>query len=283
MVWRETPGKDFGRVSPMLLSLLQRAAESSPYTVEAYSGYREGDPRQHGRGHATDVRLIDPKTGKALPNYQDPAAFKAYQQYANTVYGAATPEQQKQLRWGGYFSGGKGKYGALDLMHFDYGSGMPMAGGSWAEGLTPQQAKVWGLDAGGGTGYTPQAPGTPAPALAPPQTVGAPPAVAPATAPATPATAPLVASAAPAAQPGMMGWLKGHLKTGDKGDDARKNLATAMSGMAGKQQTIPQIVQPKAARVDDPTIATIDPQQALMQKQQLAEIMARLNSGKLYG
>ena len=90
------------------------------------------------------------------------------------------------------------------------------------------------------------------------------------------------APAAPAAEPGMMGWLKGHLKTGEPGDDARKNLATAMSGMAGKQQTMPQIVQPKAARVDDPAIASIDPQQALMQRQQMAEIMAKLNSGKLW-
>lgn len=92
----------------------------------------------------------------------------------------------------------------------------------------------------------------------------------------------LAQTAAPAAQPGMMGWLKSHLKTGEQGEDARKNLATAMAGMAGKQQTMPQIVQPKAARVDDPTIATIDPQQALMQRQQMAEIMAKLNSGKLW-
>jgi len=90
--------------------------------------------------------------------------------------------------------------------------------------------------------------------------------------------------AAPAAQSGggMFNWLKGHLKTGEEQDDARKNLATAMSGMAGKQQTMPQIVQPKAARVDDPAIASIDPQQALMQRQQMAEIMAKLNSGKLW-
>ena len=53
--------------------------------------------------------------------------------------------------------------------------------------------------------------------------------------------------------------------------------------MAGKQQSMSQIDQPKAARVDDPTIATIDPQQALMQRQQMAEIMAKLNSGKLWG
>jgi len=92
------------------------------------------------------------------------------------------------------------------------------------------------------------------------------------------------APAAPAAQSGggMFNWLKGHLKTGEPGDDARKNLATAMSGMAGKQQTMPQIVQPKAARVDDPAIASIDPQQAMMQRQQMAEIMAKLNSGKLW-
>ena len=91
------------------------------------------------------------------------------------------------------------------------------------------------------------------------------------------------AAAAPAQSGGIGGWLKKHLKTGEQGDDARKNLTTAMSGMAGKQQTMPQIVQPKAARVDDPTIATIDPQQALVQRQQMAEIMAKLNSGKLWG
>lgn len=91
------------------------------------------------------------------------------------------------------------------------------------------------------------------------------------------------ALAAPAKSGGVFDWLKGHLKTGEKGDGARKNLSEAMAGMAGKQQTVPQIVQPKAARVDDPTIATIDPQQALMQRQQMAEIMAKLNSGKLWG
>ena len=96
------------------------------------------------------------------------------------------------------------------------------------------------------------------------------------------AAAPAAAPAAQSGGGGVFDWLKGHLKTGEKGDDARKGLATAMSGMAGKQQTMPQIVQPKAARVDDPAIASIDPQQALMQRQQMAEIMAKLNSGKLW-
>lgn len=89
-------------------------------------------------------------------------------------------------------------------------------------------------------------------------------------------------AAAPAAKPGMLGWLKSHMKTGEQGEDARDNLSQAMAGMAGKPSSRPQYAQPKAARVDDPTIATIDPQQALLQRQQMAEIMAKLNSGKLW-
>lgn len=144
---------DPGAVDPRLIEILDRAAANyRGYGVEATSGYRKG-PRQHGRHEATDVRLRDPKTRQALANYQSPETFKAYQDYANQVRAAQQelyPGLDKQLRWGGYFSGGKDKYGALDLMHFDLGGSptLGMAGGSWEGGLTPEQAKIWGLDPG---------------------------------------------------------------------------------------------------------------------------------------
>ena len=134
-----------------LLNLVQ-GFQYKPYGVRATSGYRPGDPRQHGRGTALDVELLDPKTQTALENYQDPSTFGAYQQYANALYQHAlqsNPDLAQKLRWGGYFSGGKGKYGALDLMHFDVGGG-GMGGGSWQGGLTPEQAALWGLQPGGG-------------------------------------------------------------------------------------------------------------------------------------
>lgn len=145
---------DPGAVDPRLIEVLDLAAQRyAPYGVEATSGFRTGDKRQHGRHAATDVRLRDKKTRAALANYQSPETFKAYQDYANLVRAAQQelyPDLDKALRWGGYFSGGKDTYGALDLMHFDLGGGpnLGMAGGSWEGGLTPEQAKIWGLDPG---------------------------------------------------------------------------------------------------------------------------------------
>jgi muramidase (phage lysozyme) len=139
-------------INPRLLKLIE-GMKYDKYKVNPTSGYRPGDKRQHGRGQAIDIQLEDPNTGATLNNYQDPTTFKAYQEYANTVYQDALkndPELAKQLRWGGYFSGGKDKYGALDLMHFDTAGDIGMAGGSWEGGLSPEQAKIWGLDAGGG-------------------------------------------------------------------------------------------------------------------------------------
>ena len=141
-------------VDQNLLSWLGAAAQNSPYNVVVHSGTRGGDPRFHGKAKAFDVALVDPKTGKWLDDYQNASTFGAYQGFANLVRGAqmrANPELGKSLRWGGYFSGGKGKYGALDLMHFDTGGDtVGMAGGSWDSGLTPQQAAIWGLQPGGG-------------------------------------------------------------------------------------------------------------------------------------
>jgi muramidase (phage lysozyme) len=149
----------FDQVDPQLLKALHAVGDAyAPYKVGYISGYRPGDPRFHGKGRAVDVQLSDPKTGAALANYQDAAHAQAYQQYANAVYQWAqqnNPELAQRLRWGGYFSGGTGKYGAFDLMHFDTGGGpggMGMAGGSWAGGWTPEMMDTWGLKGAGGTG-----------------------------------------------------------------------------------------------------------------------------------
>lgn len=129
-----------------LTDILNLAAQrTSGFSVEAISGYRAGDPRFHGQGLATDIRLRDLITGKALGNYQDASSFRAYEQFAQTarsIQMAKYPELADKFRWGGYFGGGKGKYGALDTMHFDL-AGKGMAGGSWANGLTSAQKALW--------------------------------------------------------------------------------------------------------------------------------------------
>ena len=133
-------------VDPRLTDILQEAASRFPgFKVDATSGYRAGDPRFHGGGLATDVQLTDLASGRLLGNYQDAASFRAYEQFAQVsrqIQMAKYPELADKFRWGGYFSGGPGKYGALDTMHFDLGGG-GMAGGSWAGGLTSAQASLW--------------------------------------------------------------------------------------------------------------------------------------------
>jgi hypothetical protein len=93
------------------------------------------------------VRLTDLATGKALANYQDPSTFRAYEQFAQVarqVQMEKYPELANQFRWGGYFSGGRGKYGAMDQMHFDLGGGrVGMGGGSWENGLTASQRSLF--------------------------------------------------------------------------------------------------------------------------------------------
>jgi hypothetical protein len=146
------------RVDPRLLDILQQAAQRSGMTVQAYSGYRPGDPRFHGRGMATDIRLFG-DDGKPIPNYQDARNFRTYEEFAQNarqVQQELYPDLDKSFRWGGYFSGGKGKYGALDLMHFDLGGErVPMGGGSWENGLTTAQRRIWQLaESRGMSGFT---------------------------------------------------------------------------------------------------------------------------------
>lgn len=135
-------------VDNRLTDILQTAAKRFPgYQVDAISGLRPGDKRFHGKGIATDVRLTDLANGKMLGNYQDASAFRTYEQFAQEarrVQMEKYPELADQFRWGGYFGGGKGKYGALDTMHFDLaGKNVGMGGGSWQNGLTQNQMALW--------------------------------------------------------------------------------------------------------------------------------------------
>jgi LysM repeat protein len=136
--------RGIGKVDDALVDIIQKAAEGSNYNVQLFSGYRPGDRRQHGRGNAVDIALVDPYSGEALPNYQSAETFPQYETFARSAYEIAKrdyPELADSFRWGGYFGGGKGKYGANDAMHFDVGSRLGMAGGSFEDGLTPDQQR----------------------------------------------------------------------------------------------------------------------------------------------
>lgn len=143
---RWTYGKKFVEygVDTRLLECLREAADFLPpgYTLEFTSGFRKGDKRFHGKGLASDIQIID-QDGNRLPNYQNAQEFRTYEEFAQVVRRIQLNKYPKlHLRFGGYFSGHKGKYGALDLMHFDIAN-VPMGGGSWRDGLTAQQRKYW--------------------------------------------------------------------------------------------------------------------------------------------
>ncbi|WP_158876911.1 phage tail length tape measure family protein [Antarcticirhabdus aurantiaca] len=152
----EYAGRFNSNVDGRLLRILNEASSRFDMRVEAISGLRPGDKRFHGRGLATDVQIYD-NSGRALDNYQNARDFRAYERFAQVAKQVQTelyPELEKLFRWGGYFSGPKGKYGALDSMHFDLG-GAGMGGGSWAGGLTAGQRSLYpgiqsvGMGAGG--------------------------------------------------------------------------------------------------------------------------------------
>ena len=155
---RVTPPRDIPsdgplkQVDPRLRHVLNEARTALPngYAMQFTSGFREKGVGFHPKGKAVDVILIDPE-GRRLANYQDPRYFDVYESFAKAVRQKQQelyPELEKSLRWGGYFSGGKGKYGAFDLMHFDLGGDrVPTGGGSWESGLTPEQRRIWGIPA----------------------------------------------------------------------------------------------------------------------------------------
>lgn len=135
-------------VDARLKDILEKTAMASGFRVDAISGLRSGDTDSfHSLGKALDIQLTDMLTGKILPNYQDASAFGEYEgfaQLARMIQMRDYPELADQFRWGGYFSGPRGKYGALDLMHFDLGGDrVGMGGGSWAGGLTSRQMAFW--------------------------------------------------------------------------------------------------------------------------------------------
>src|SRR5262245_52562862 len=106
-----------------LVEIMRQTAAQSPYDVVMFSGYRPGTPRQ-GAQHASGNYLVDPKTGMPVPNLKSAYGFATYEQFAHqarAVQMAMYPTLEKTFRWGGYFSGGRGRYGSVDLMHFDIG------------------------------------------------------------------------------------------------------------------------------------------------------------------
>ncbi len=137
-----------GRFNPnvdqRLRNIIDETARRTGTNITLNSGMRPGDRRFHGRGKALDISILGPD-GKPMPNYQSAEAFATYEAFAHEARRTQRelyPELNKKFRWGGYFSGGKGRYGALDLMHFDIG-GAGMGGGSWEGGLTPEQRALW--------------------------------------------------------------------------------------------------------------------------------------------
>jgi hypothetical protein len=145
----------FSNVDPGLARAIEETSRSyKKHRVEAFSGRapRPKNPSSlHPRGRAVDVNLFDPESGALLPNIGNhPQSAVAYQQYANAVYQWALendPELAKELIWGGYFAGGNWPQ---DYMHFQRGG--HALGGSWEGGFTPAVMKKLGLTSSGGLG-----------------------------------------------------------------------------------------------------------------------------------
>lgn len=143
-------------LDPRLLDILKTAAQAYGLDVQATSGVagRSTGTKNHPGGYAIDVQLVDPSTGRVLPNYHEdlPNSFPAYEKFAQTarvVQQQKYPELNDVFRWGGYFRGG---VNPADLMHFDINPSLhgAMAGGSWDSGINPSFAKSIGV-----TSYNP--------------------------------------------------------------------------------------------------------------------------------
>lgn len=116
----------------------RQAALLSGAQVRPFSGLagRNGTVN-HPRGNAIDVSVMGPN-GSYLPNYQNPASFRAYEQFAqDTKKQLDNTGYTGPVRWGGYFSYSDGH--PADLMHMDVTPGAGTAGGSWKTGATAQQ------------------------------------------------------------------------------------------------------------------------------------------------
>jgi hypothetical protein len=138
-------------VDPRLLDIARKESVSLPagQYYEFTSGVRPADTGVHSTGRALDVAIMT-ADGQRLPNYQNPVFFSNYEQPAmvgREIQKQIYPEITDKYYWGGYFSGPKGVYGALDVMDRRIGGNRPL-GGSWETGLTEKQAALWGLPAG---------------------------------------------------------------------------------------------------------------------------------------
>jgi hypothetical protein len=129
------------RVDARLIDIIESTAAQSPYNVELFSGKRNGGGRsRHDHGKAIDIVLVEPKTGRKVPNLgAGGTAFQAYEQFAHQARAIQTkkyPKLNSAFRWGGYFgpTSGLNPTGA-DLMHFDIKRGGAMSRGSWEGGL----------------------------------------------------------------------------------------------------------------------------------------------------
>lgn len=157
---RENPAVIRG-VDPRLVDITRKESLSLPagQYYQFTSGVRPFDRGVHSTGRALDVAIMT-ADGQRLPNYQNPVFFSNYEQPAlvgREIQKQIYPELNRNYVWGGYFSGDRSIYGALDLMDrrildptnpdINKGGRRP-AGGSWETGLTKQQAAIWGLPAG---------------------------------------------------------------------------------------------------------------------------------------
>ena len=158
------PGRsaqDLKGVNPRFAKALQEYAKEYNSSQDQYdlvlrSGQLGRTKGEHAGGNAVDINLIDRRNGERLTDYQtrDPVVFKAYQDNANQFHQFLQqnyPDLAEVHRWGGYFSGPAGVYGAQDIMHHDIGGARHgMAGGSWNQGLGQSQADLFELPTGGG-------------------------------------------------------------------------------------------------------------------------------------
>lgn len=151
-------GGNYRAADPRLVAIAQAAAANSPYNVVLFSGERGGNGRsQHSGGNAVDIVLIDPRTGREIPNLgAGGASFDAYQTFAQTMRATQqqiAPELSNTFRWGGYFGPTGLNPTGLDLMHFDLGPTANMALGSWDRGLN-ERGRTFVAQAGSGRTYS---------------------------------------------------------------------------------------------------------------------------------
>lgn len=153
-----TTAGNYRTADPRLVAIAQAAAARSPYNVVLFSGERSGNSRsQHSGGNAIDIVLIDPQSGREIPNLgAGGEAFTAYESFARTMRETQqqiAPDLSGNFRWGGYFGPSGLNSTGLDLMHFDLGPTQNMALGTWEGGLN-ERGRTFVAQAGAGQTYS---------------------------------------------------------------------------------------------------------------------------------